>query len=304
MRNSNASSQEGARRHEPGRWPWQIPLKDWWAILWRIGREMFRDHIFLVSSGVAFLAILALLPVIFAVISVYGLVTSTQALEQQMHSLGSIMPEQLVHLLGNNLKGLTQDSGLALGLGIFFSIASAIWVSVRGMLGLIGALNIVHEEHERRSVPALTMTATALAVGALIFWIFALFLVIGAPYLLQNLSPHTPVIHVVAHVVRWLLIVLTVLISMAVLYRFGPSHKEPRWQWISVGTTLATLLWILGSLGLMFYLNHYGSLGNIYGSLGILLVVQIWFWLTAFVFLLGAEFNVEIQHQTKHKEDG
>lgn len=98
---------------------------------------------------------------------------------------------------------------------------------------------------------------------------------------------------------RWVLIAATVLISMAVLYRFGPSHKQPRWQWLSVGSILATILWLIGSLGLSLYLNHFGSFESIYGSLGIIVVLQIWFFLTAFVFLLGAEFNIKIERQTQ-----
>jgi membrane protein len=84
---------------------------------------------------------------------------------------------------------------------------------------------------------------------------------------------------------------------MAFLYRYGPSHAHPHWQWLSTGSVLATALWLAGSLGLSFYSSHIGSFGHLYGSLGIVMVVESWFFLTAFVFLLGAEFNIAIGRQ-------
>ncbi|MGH8428574.1 MAG: YihY/virulence factor BrkB family protein [Gammaproteobacteria bacterium] len=216
-----------------------------------------------------------------------------------MHALGSVVPPGLVKTLGNNLHGIAQHSGLALGFGIVLSVAVALWVSVRGMMGIISALNIVYDETERRSFLALVATATALAVGALLFWIVALLLVVGTPFVLSWLGPHTPMVDLLIRAVRWVLITVTALVSMTVLYRFGPSHKQPRWEWLSVGSMVATLLWLAASVGLSFYVTHFSNFGSVYGSLGILVVLQIWFFLTAFVFLLGAEFNIETERQTE-----
>lgn len=277
--------------------PWQIPLRGWEQVCRRVGREVFRDHIFLSSSGVAFLAILALFPVLYALFSIYGLVTSPQELHQQINALGQAISPQAAKMLGSNLRGISQHSSFALGASILLSIMAAIWVSVRGVLGTISALNIVYGESEHRSWLQLIGTATALAVGALLFWIVTLFLLIGAPFAVSRLGSGTPFIGVAIAVTRWLLIAACVLVSMAVLYRFGPSHKQPRWQWLGVGSILATLLWVAGSFGLSVYVNRFGGFKSAYGSLGILLAGQIWFFWTALAFLLGAEFNVEIERQ-------
>ncbi|MGH8128578.1 MAG: YhjD/YihY/BrkB family envelope integrity protein [Gammaproteobacteria bacterium] len=159
--------------------PWHIPLRGWLDIFRRIRHEVLRDHIFLVSAGVAFLAILALLPILSALISIYGLVTSPQELQHQMHALGPVVPPGVIKVISTNLHGVTQHSGLALSFGIVVSILIALWVSVRGVMGIIGALNIVYDESENRSLPALIATASALALGALLFWIVALLLVVG-----------------------------------------------------------------------------------------------------------------------------
>ncbi|MGH8274514.1 MAG: YihY/virulence factor BrkB family protein [Gammaproteobacteria bacterium] len=296
----NGQSRRVSAGHGGGAlYPWQIPPSGWKDIFRRIGREIFRDHVFLASAGVAFLAILALFPVLYALFSIYGLVTSPQELHQQVNALGQAISPEAAKMLGSNLRGLTQHSGFALSVSIVLSIAAALWVSVRGVLGIISALNIVNDESERRSWPVLIGTATALAVGALLFWFVSLFLLIAAPFALSHLSSGVPLIGVAIHVARWLLIAGCVLISMAVLYRFGPSHEQPRWQWLGVGSIIATLLWLAGSFGLSYYVAHLGGFKSVYGSLGILLAGQIWFFWTALAFLLGAEFNIEIERQTK-----
>jgi membrane protein len=293
-----------ANRHDRALHPWQIPSSGWRKIWRRIGRELFRDHVFLASSGVAFLAIIALLPVLYALFSIYGLITSPQELHHEINALGQAVSPGAAKVLGSNLRGLTRDSGFALGLSIVLSIAAAIWVSVRGVLGIIGALNIVHEEPERRSWPALIATASALAVGALVFWIITLSLLIAAPIALHHFSSNVPLIDAAVRLVRWLLMAACVLVSMAVLYRFGPSHRQPRWQWLGAGSLIATLLWLAGSFALSVYVHYFGGFKSAYGSLGILLAGLIWFFWTALAFLLGAELNVAIEHQTSAGANG
>jgi membrane protein len=299
MANNDRSEKTPANDHGQVLRPWQIPSRAWRHIFGRIGHELFRDHVFLVSSGVAFLAIIALFPVLYALFSIYGLLTSPQELHHEANALGQAISPDAAKLLSSNLRGLTQHSGFALGVSIVLSIVAAIWVSVRGVLGIISALNIVHDEPERRSWPALLGTATALAVGALLFWIIVLFLLIGAPIALRHFGSSVSLIAVVVRIVRWLLMAACVLVSMAVLYRFGPSHQQARWQWLAAGSIIAMLLWLAGSFGLSVYVRYFGGFKSAYGSLGILLAGLIWFFWTALAFLLGAEFNVEIGRQAK-----
>jgi membrane protein len=296
----SSASQGGGAANAGGRLRVRdVGLDGWIKIIRRVGHEALRDHVFIASAGIAFLAIFALLPLLTALISIYGVVTSPQALQQQLDALSSIAPHGVVKVVHQAMRGIVRDSGFKLGFGIVISIGIALWVTVRGVLGLIGALNLVHQEDEKRSAPRLIGTATALAVGALIFWILALFMIVGAPLLAGQVHLDSTTAHIATTVVRWLIIVAAALVSMAFLYRYGPSHAHPRWKWLSTGSMLATALWLAGSLGLSFYSAHMGSFGNLYGSLGILMVVQLWFFLTAFVFLLGAEFNIEIGRELK-----
>jgi membrane protein len=278
---------------------WCIPLGGWLDMARRMGREVLRDHVFIASSGIAFLALFALLPTLTALFSVYGLITSPQELSHQVQSLSSMAPHGVVKVLRGDMRGLVRGSGLQLGFSIVISVFVAVWVSVRGMLGIIGALNIVYGEDEKRSWLELFATALALALGALLFWLLALTVFVGAPLMIDHMASDSGVLRVLILVARWLIMAVTALISMTVLYRFGPSHTQPRWEWLSAGSCFGTALWLAGSAGLSIYISHVGHIGNVYGSLGAMMVVMTWFFLTAFVFLLGAEFNIEIQRQMR-----
>lgn len=289
------SLDHGSRAHRP----WRISPRGWLEIGRRIGHEVFRDHVFIASSGVAFLALFALLPMLTALISVYGLVSSPQQLSDQLQSLSSVMPHGVINAVRSTMHSIVRDSGFRLGFGIALSVVVAVWVAVRGVLGIISALNIVHEVEEKRSWPALLGTAAALAFGALVFWLLALAMIVGAPLLIRQMSWHFAALRVLVLVARWLVITAAALVSMTVLYRFGPSHPQPHWEWLSAGSIVGTALWLAGSAGMSLYISHMGEFSNLYGSLGMAMVVMTWFFLTAFVFLLGAEFNVQIERRTQ-----
>lgn len=290
--------QHGIDHGPRAQYPWQISPHGWLEIGRRIAHEIFRDHVFIASSGVAFLALFALLPMLTAV---YGLVSSPQQLSDQLQSLSSVVPHSVIKALSGAMHGIVRDSGLKLGFGIALSIGVAVWVAVRGMLGIVSALNIVYEVEEKRSWPALLGTAVVLALGAFVFWLLALAMIVGAPLLIRQMSWDSAALHVLVLVARWLVIAAAALVSMTVLYRFGPSHPQPRWEWLSAGSFFGTTLWLAGSAGMSFYVSHMAQFSNVYGSLGMAMVTMTWFFLTAFVFLLGAEFNVQVERQTKEE---
>lgn len=278
---------------------WQIPLRGWATLTWRIAHESLRDHVFIASSGIAFLALFALLPTLTALVSVYGMLSTPQQLSHQLQALSSFAPPSAIHALRGALHGIVRDSGVRLGLSAVLSICVALWVAVRGVLGIIGALNIVYDEDEKRSGPVLIGTALALAIGTLIFWMLALAVIVGAPWLIDHLALNSAVLRMLVNTLRWVVIAVGALISMAVLYRFGPSHTVAHWEWLSVGSFFGTALWLAGSAGLSLYLEHMGKHNGVFGSLGTIMVVMTWFFLTAFMFLLGAEFNIEVKRQAR-----
>ena len=102
----------------------------------------------------------------------------------------------------------------------------------------------------------------------------------------------------VVGVLRWAGLLVFVIAALAVLYRFAPDRNDPRFSWVTLGATVATLLWILGSAGFSLYVGNFSSYGKTYGALAGVVVLLLWLFLTAFVVLFGAEVNAEAEQQT------
>jgi membrane protein len=185
----------------------------------------------------------------------------------------------------------------ALGATFLFGLALAIWSANAGVKAIIDALNVVNEEREKRSfvrLNLLSLTFTCAGIAALLLMVIA---VVAAPLLLDHigLAPQSKIIISLA---RWPLMLAILLVALALLYRFGPSRQPARWQWLSVGTLVAALLWIAGSALLSWYLSNFANYSATYGSLGAAIGLMMWMWMSAIIVLCGAELNSEIEHQT------
>ena len=277
--------------------PAQIPGGGWLDILWRVKEQLADDRVGLLSAGIAFYALLSVFPAIAAVISLWALVLDPQDMARQIAELARLVPPEAAGLIEEQAREIGDNTPTGLSLTAFGSLAVALFAASKGVRGLIIALNLVYGEEERRGplgrllvVASLTLGLIALTLVTIV--VVALFPLVsgqlglaGAPAMLVGLA-------------RWSALLLVMMAVIAVLYRFAPYRSSPRWEWVSVGTVTATLLWILGSAGLSLYVGRMATLSQLYGSLGAVVVLMLWFWLSAFVVLLGAEINGEMERQT------
>jgi membrane protein len=137
-----------------------------------------------------------------------------------------------------------------------------------------------------------------LTVGLIAMMILALGLIAVMPALLGNLGLGE-VFLVLLTYARWPLLLVVALVGLGILYRYAPSREVPQWQWVSSGAVIATVLWLIGSIIFSIYVRNFGSYNETYGSLGAVVILLMWFWLSAFIVLLGAEVNCEIERQTE-----
>ena len=277
--------------------PTQIPTKGWRDILLRVKDEVSQDNVSIVSAGVAFYALLAIFPALAALVSIYGLWADPAQIQQQLATVDTILPNQAREILNNQLSKVAGQGYTALSLGVIGGVLLALWSATKGTKALMTALNIVNDEEEKRSFLKLNAVALSLTLGAILFAIIALALIVALPALLGNLGLQEYARLWVAGL-RWPLLALAVIVALAVLYRYGPSRDEPRWRWVSWGAVAATVLWLIGSALFSFYVSHFGSYNETYGSLSAVIILLMWFYLTAFVVLLSAELNAEMEHQT------
>jgi len=295
------STGEGTAEGEPDRGrlasaPSEIPSQGWKDIAVRVWRKFNSDRILLISAGVTFYAILALFPAIAALVSIYGLVADPNTINQHVNDLRGVVPDGALDIIGDQVKRLAAKGGGTLGLTLAASLLLSLWSANGGVKSVFDALNITYEETEKRGFFRLTLQSLAFTGGALLFVILALSAIVVVPVALQFLGVDEKA-WVVA-LLRWPALLLVVIFGLAVLYRFGPSRNKAKWRWVSPGSALAAVLWLLASGLFSWYVGHFGSYNETYGSLGAAIGFMTWIWISTIVVLLGAELNAELERQT------
>src|SRR5689334_2190627 len=278
--------------------PSEIPPRGWWQVVRRAFKESSADNVPILAGGVAFFAFLAIFPAIIAAISLYGLVADPETVAAQAQELSMALPEQARPILADQLQSVASASGGALGLGLVVSIVAALWSASSGTGNLLKAINIAYDEDENRGFLKVRGIALALTLGAIVFVLLTLALVAVVPVVL-NVLPLGPVGTVLAQVLRWVLLVALVVAALAVTYRVAPDRDQPRFSWVTTGSLVATVLWIIGSIAFSLYVNNFGSYNKTYGAIAGVVVLMLWLYLTSYIVLLGAEINAESERQTR-----
>jgi membrane protein len=245
---------------------------------------------------VVFYGLLAVFPAVTALVSLYGLFASASAIGDHLSLLAGILPQGTVDLLGEQIGRLAADGG-KLRFGFIFGLAVALWSANAGMKAIIDALNVVYNEKEKRGFIKLNLISLAFTLAA----IGALLLALGAVVVLPIALSYLGLLNVtdlVFRFARWPLLLALVMVGLAVLYRLGPSRREPRWQWISIGSVFAAIAWLISSALLSGYLASFADHNATYGSLGAGIGMMMWMWISSIVILSGAQLNSEIEHQT------
>ena len=288
---------EAGRGREAGR-PTEIPPVGWKDILLRAWSEVSQANLFLVAGGVTYAILLALFPGLAALVSIYGLLMDPSQIEKQVSSLTGILPQQAQQMLSDELHTLVTSSTGELGLSAVLALLIALWSASRGMSGLITALNIAYEEPEKRGFFKLNLIAVGLTIGLTIAGIIAVALVAVLPAAVQFLP--------LGELGKWLLLILEwplligfVTVGLAVMYRYAPSRDEPQWKWVSPGAGAAVMLWIIASIGFTVYVAHFNSYSKTYGSLGGVIILLTWLYISSFVILFGAAINAQSEKQTR-----
>lgn len=296
QRNDEPSGEQG--RGRDANHPDKIPARGWLDIAWRSWGEVGEQNLFLITGGVTYALVLALFPALAALVSLYGLAFDASQIESQIGALSAILPEETQRLLSQQLHSLVQASGGALGFGAVAGLVLALWSASRGMTGLITGLNIAYEERERRGFFKLNAIALGLTLGTVVGGGIVIALVGIMPAALQVLALG-PITKWLLLIVEWPLLVALVMGALAILYRYAPDREKPQWRWVSPGAIAATALWIVGSIGFTVYVTHFNSYDKTYGSLGGVIVLLTWLYLSALMVLFGAVINAQSEKQTK-----
>jgi membrane protein len=277
--------------------PWKIPGRGWKDILWRTYERIGEDRLLAVAAGVVFYGLLAVFPAVTALVSLYGLFASPSAISDHLSLAAGVLPQGAIDILRGQIDRLTLGSGAKLHFGFIFGLAVALWSANAGMKAIMDALNVVYEENEKRSFVKFNLVALVFTLAGIGSLLVAFGAVVILPIALNYLGLQN-VTDLLFRLARWPLLLVLIIVGLAVLYRYGPSRREPRWQWISVGSVFAAMTWLASSALLSWYLSSFANYDATYGSLGAGIGMMMWMWISSIVILLGAQLNSEIEHQT------
>lgn len=278
--------------------PTELPPAGWRDALIRTWNESGTDNVGLISAGVAFYGFLAFVPLLAALVLTYGLMADPATVMSHLQVIFKLLPADAARLVGEQMINVTETAAGKTGLGLALALALAIYGAMSGASAIITALNIAYDEEETRGIVKTTLLSLGITLGMIVVAIFGI-LAISALALLESLIPAAPLFVItLIRVAFWLAAAIAASTVIAAIYRYAPDRRWAKWRWLTPGSALATLGWLVMTLGFGFYAANFASYNATYGALGAVVVFLMWLYLSSYILLLGAELNSELEHQT------
>jgi membrane protein len=290
-------TQDAHRRGRFAETPLDMTWLGWKDVLARTWNEANEDRLTSVAGSVAFFTLLALVPGLSVLVSIYGLFTEPLQIYGQIGRIAAFLPEAAQQIIVEQARRLTSQPPAALSLNLVISLLIAGWSANAAIKGLFDGLNVIYGEAEKRSFIRFNVISLLTTLGAIALLIAALFVITITPILLAY-SPYAANIEWTLGALRWPAFFVIAASAISVLYWIGPSRRPARWPWVVPGALLAALAWAAVSGAFSWYVSTLSDYTATYGSLSAVIVFMTWLWLSAIVILLGAELNAELEHQT------
>lgn len=271
----------------------RLGLWAWFSILRRVFARVGPDQIGLIAAGAAFYMLLAVFPAIAALMALAGMFADPDKVVVQLQSFADYLPEEAANILLSQAQLVASVPNQGLSLTLLVSVAFAIYSLTRATTGLVHGLNKAYAQIEDRGFIVYWGVIIALTAAVLFGAVMLLLLLVALPAALAFLPPELGAWRALG-VARWVVVALVVMTGLAALYRFGPAHNEPKWRWLTIGAVVAGVLWFAGSVGFTMYVANFATYNETFGSLGGVIILLTWLWLSAYIVLLGAVLDAEI----------
>ena len=277
--------------------PLGFTRRDWWLILKDMVHETNHDNVAIIAAGVAFFTMLAVFPLITACISIYGYVADPVRVQMQLQNISGVFPAEAWDILNAQVMAVASAPDAQLGLGIAIGLLIALWSAGAGIRAIMRAMNVAYDEKEKRSIAAFYALAGMFTLSVTVFLWVALAVIIGVPALLTY-AKLDGLAAAFTQYLPWIILLSLFGFAVAVLYQYGPSRRPAKLRWIIPGCILATMSWIFISMGFSWFVSAFGTYNKTYGSLSAVIMLLMWFWLTALVIIIGAELNAAMERHT------
>lgn len=264
-----------------------------WAALRDGFVQIGETNLALVSAGVGFFGMLSVFPAIAALIALLSLVSDPDVVIAQLEQMQGILPDDVYEIFHTQIVSLVTTSPDTLGLAGAISIVAALWSARAGVAAMMTGLNAVHGEKNRATVShyirAFLLTLALVGVG-----IIALITLVVAPVILA-FFPLGGVAGIIVEALRWAIAVTVLLAGVSVLYRYGPNRSTQARRAIKSGALVAVVSWAGLSILFSYYVSNFGNYNQVYGSIGAVIAMLVWLWLSSFLILLGAVVNAQVE---------
>ena len=277
--------------------PMEIPIRGWWDISKRVYHNLSQDNLSFVAAGVAFYALLAIFPALAAIVSVYAYFASPTDIHDQLDKVIAILPASSRDIILLQVSDITQQSNKVLSASAIGTLLLTIWSSSKGCQALITACNITYHQRNKRQFFMALVVRFLFSLGAIVVALVAL-LIIGILPIVLNLVGLTELIDLMIQLITWPLLAIIFNLALAFLYRYAPHRTPAKWRWITPGSMLATLMWIIASIGFSYYVSQFASYNETYGSLGGVVIMLMWLYISAYIIIFGAAINASTEQQT------
>ncbi len=279
----------------------KLPVS-WWELIKRTFNEAIKDDVQSLAAQQAYYFFFALFPALLTLISIASFFPIHNLVDEITRALGGVVPGDIVDIINTQIKEIS-SSGTG---GILtFGFLLTIWSSSAALVAMTTTLNKAYDIIEERPWWKVRLTAIALTIGIAFFILTSVALVIAGPTLAEQLASRMQLGEAFKWtwwVLQWPLVLALVATGIGMIYYFAPD-AEQEWVWITPGSVLATVTWLVVSLGLKFYLTNFADYNETYGTVGGVIVLLLWFWLSGLAILIGAEFNAEIEHASPYGKD-
>lgn len=256
-------------------------------------KKIGANYISLTAAGVAFFGMLSLFPALAALIAILSLIADPDVVVMELEAFRTLMPEDVYEILNAQIVGLVSTSSNRLGWAGLLSILLAWWSARAGVGAMMHGLNVVYGLQSRASwrhyLRAMMLTAALVAVG-----IVALLTVVVAPIALA-LLPFGNLVSFLLDALRWVIGVAVIFGGIGLLYRFGPNRSGISIGWLTPGAVFSGVAWVVVSVAFSYYVAQFGNYNEVYGSIGAVMAMLMWLWISSFVVLIGASLNAELE---------
>jgi membrane protein len=253
-------------------------------------------RILALAAGMTFYSLLAIFPALAALVAIYSFFADPSTIAAHLNSLAGFLPGGAIDVAGDQLMRVASKGRQTLSWTFLLGFAISLWSANAAMKSLFDTLNVICGEREKRGFLTLNMVSLVFTLAAIAFVLLAIAAVVVLP-VASNYIGLPDRTDLLLRVGRWPGLFVALTLSLAFIYRYGPSRDVSQWRWVSWGSVFAALLWLVASAAFSWYAANFGTYNETYGSLGAVIGFMTWLWISSIAVLIGAEVDAAMERR-------